>query len=71
LDSPGPNDHAGLVELEVRRVEEEHLADLRVHGIHAKRMHRGAMTGRRHGDLQLDAVRSLQEIEQGDQLLVR
>jgi hypothetical protein len=51
-----PHDHPLLVEAQVGGVEEEHLADLGVQGVHAEAGDDGAAFGVGHGELELDAV---------------
>ena len=54
------------VECQLRRVEEEHLADLRPQGIETQRSRRRHLSGFRDGQLELDAVDVLDE---GDEIL--
>src|SRR6185436_3614148 len=61
LDPARPYHHAPLVQLEIRRIEEEDLADLRVERIDAERRSRGAHPGRRDREFELDGVRALDE----------
>ena len=56
LHTTGSGHETGLVEREVGRVEEEHLADLRVERIEVERDDRGALDLAGHGELELDAV---------------
>jgi hypothetical protein len=59
------------VEVELGRVEEEDLADLRLERIELERRDSRALVRLRHRQLQLDAVRSLEQLEQPHGLLVR
>ena len=58
------------LQVEVGRVEEEHLAYLSLERIEAERDDRSAMVGGGHRELQLDAVRLSREGEEPDELLV-
>ena len=66
LHAPRPGHHTGLVQLEVGRVEEEHLPDLRVERIHLEGRGRRPVGPFRNGQLQLDAVGILDEIHEFD-----
>jgi hypothetical protein len=59
------------VEVELRRVEEEDLADLRLERIELERRDGRSLVRLRHRQLQLDAVGSLEQVEQPHDLLVR
>jgi hypothetical protein len=65
------DDDAGCVQLEIGRVEEEDLADLRFERIEAECDYRGAMVGRGNRELELDAVRLARESEHARELVVR
>ena len=60
----------GELERELRRVEEEHLPDLRLDRVEPQRVDRGALIDRRHRSLELDAVGALHEGEDPAELLV-
>ena len=64
LDAAGADDDAVLVEREVGRVEEEDLADLRLERVEPERDDRRAVVRLGHGQLQLDAVRVLDQLEE-------
>jgi hypothetical protein len=59
------------VEVELGRVEEEDLADLRLEGVEFERRDGRLLFRLRDGQLQLDAVGSLEQFEQPCDLLVR
>jgi hypothetical protein len=55
----GPHHHPGAIEGQLRRVEEVHLAQLRLERVDAERGECRAAFGFRDGELQLDAVGAL------------
>jgi hypothetical protein len=59
------------VEIELGRVEEEDLADLRLERIELERGYGRRWCGSGHRQLQLDAVGSLDQVEQLHEVLVR
>ncbi len=63
LDSSGADDDAVGVEIELGRVEEEDLADLRLERIELERRHGRLLMRLRHRQLQLDAVGALEQVE--------
>ena len=71
LHTPGTRNHAGLVQRELRSVEEEHLPDLRIKRIHVERDGALREIRVRNGELELDAVGLFDEAEQLDELVVR
>ena len=71
LDPARPRDDAVVVELEIRRVEEDDLPDLSLERIHAKSRHGGTLIRLGDCDLQLDAVGLLEGTEQLRELLAR
>ena len=62
LHPPGPGDHAGLVEIEVGGVEEEHLTDLGVERVDTEGGRRRPVRVLRQRQLELDAVRALHQV---------
>ena len=62
LRSPRTHDEAALVEGELRRIEEEHLADLRLQWVEAERLNGRALVLLGNGQLQLDAVGALDQL---------
>ncbi len=71
LDPPCANDDAVRAQLQIGRVEEEDLADLRLERVDAERCHRRLLMGLRDGELQLDAVGTLHQAEDLGDLCVR
>ena len=69
LDPPRPHHDALIVERQIGRVEEHDLANLGLEHIHAEGGDRRRVIGVRHGQLQLDAVGSLDQSEHLRQLL--
>jgi hypothetical protein len=68
LDPACPNDDAALVERQVRRVEEEDLADLSIERVDPEGCPSSSF-GHGHGELELDTVGALDEREQLGELL--
>jgi len=60
-----------LVERQVRRVEEEHLADLGLQGIHIQGRYGRAVLGLRPREFQLDAVGALDQVDHAGEIVVR
>jgi hypothetical protein len=71
LDTPGPDDHAGLVQGQVGRIEEECLPRLRLDRVESDALDRRAVAVRGHRQLQLDAVRPLMSLNTAIQLIAR
>jgi hypothetical protein len=70
LDASRPDHEPLRVEREIGGVEEVDLADLRVDRVELERIHRGALVGLGHGQLQLDAIGPLHQMKQVAELLV-
>ena len=70
LDPARAHDDARLVEREVGRVEEHHLADLGIQRVEPELANRGALLGGGDGELELDRVRAAQEAHQLRELRV-
>jgi len=71
LDASRADDDAVGVEIEFGRVEEEDLADLRFERIELERLDGRPLVRLRDRQFQLDAVGSLEQVEQLHQVLVR
>ena len=71
LDASRADDDAVGVEIELGRVEEEDLADLRLERIELERRYGRPLVRLRHRQLQLDAVGSLEQVEQLHEVVVR
>ena len=71
LDPSCASDDAHGVEVQIGRVEEEHLANLRLERVEPERNDRGAMVGGGNRELQLDAVRLPRERKHLRELFVR
>ena len=71
LDPAGPRDDTDLVERQIGRVEEEHLADLRVERVQLQVVDRSPVLRHRHRQLQLDAVRALHQLQDLLEILAR
>ena len=69
LDPAGADHHARLVQRQVGRVEERHQPDLALERIDVQLLDRRAVALGRYGQLQLDALRALDELEQLEQLV--
>ena len=70
-DAACPNDKSRAIEGQIRGVEEEHLARLSLDRIHGNAGDRRPVLLRRHGQLQLNAVRSLHGGKQLGELVRR
>jgi hypothetical protein len=58
-----------LVQVQVRRIEEDDLAHLRIQGVDAEGLDRRALVGLGDGELELHAVGALEQAEQFRELL--
>ena len=64
LDTPGPDHHAGAVQGEVGRIEEECLPRLRLDRVEPDTIDRRAMAGEGNRQFQFDAARPFDELEE-------
>ena len=71
LDTPRPDDHAGPVQGQIGRIEEECLPRLRLDRVESDALDRRALALQGDRQLQFDAGRPLHELEHFDHLLAR